>query len=66
MTRPTEIRIDRLVLPASESRRAEAFRAALERGLVGEFGGGVQASAGHSLADQAARAIGKRARSGGA
>jgi hypothetical protein len=66
MTRPTEIRIDRLVLPASERHRADAFRAALERGLVGEFGGGVQGSTGHPLADQAARAIGERAKRGGA
>lgn len=66
MTRLTEIRINRLVLPASERHRAEAFRAALERGLAGEFGGGEQCSTGHPLADRAARAIGERARRGGA
>ena len=40
MTRPTEIRIDRLVLPASERHRTAAFRAALEHSLVSRLGGG--------------------------
>jgi hypothetical protein len=66
MTRPTEIRIDRLVLPASERHRTDAFRAALERGLAREFGGGGPGSTGHLTAEKAARAIGDRAKRGGA
>ena len=65
MTRPTEIRIDRLVLPASERHRADAFRAALERGLGAEFGGNGAGSSGDRRADRAARAVARRARRGG-
>ena len=63
MTRPTEIRIDRLVLPASEAGRAEAFRAALERGLAERLGGGAgagTASGDHPLAERTAQTLAAR------
>ena len=66
MTRPTEIRIDRLVLPASERHRADAFRAALAQSLSGEFGGTGASPSGNPAADRASRAVAERARSSGA
>lgn len=62
MTRPAEIRIDRLVLPAGDRHRADAFRAALERGLSAEFGGEAAGPSGDPRADRAARAVAERAR----
>lgn len=67
MTRPTDIRIDRLVLPASERHRTEAFRAALERGIAARLGGVPEAAGGdHPLAAQTAHAVTLRIQGGGA
>ena len=67
MTRPTDIRIDRLVLPASERHRAEAFRAALEQGIAARLGGGAHAPGGENpLAARTAQAVVRRIQGGGA
>lgn len=66
MSRPIELRIDRLVLPATERHRADAFRAALARSLGAELGTGDAVPSGEPSADRAARAIADRARKGGA
>ncbi|MCW4460948.1 hypothetical protein OK349_04460 [Sphingomonas sp. BT-65] len=67
MTRPTDIRVDRLVLPASERHRAEAFRTALEQGLAARLGGAPQPAGGdHPLAARTAQAIARRIQGGGA
>lgn len=65
MTRPTEIRIDRLVLPASERNRAEAFRAALTQSLGAELGQGAASKSGIAAADKAAQAIAAKVRGAG-
>lgn len=66
MTRPTEIRIDRLVLPASERHRADAFRAALTQSLGAELGHGSQGPSGDASANRAAQAVAAAARRSGA
>ena len=66
MSRPTEIRIDRLVLPASERHRAEAFRAALTQSLGAELGHGSELPSGNASADRAAQAVAAAARKSGA
>lgn len=66
MTRPIEIRIDRLVLPAGERHRADAFRTALAQSLAAELEAGNAARGGVPAADRAARTIAERARRGGA
>lgn len=66
MTRPTEVRIDRLVLPASERHRAEAFRAALTQSLAAELGHGSEGPSTDPTANRAARAVAGTVRSSGA
>ena len=67
MTHPTDIRIDRLVLPASERHRAEAFRAALEQGIAARLGGAPETGGGdHPLAARTAEAVARRIQGGGA
>lgn len=66
MTRPTDIRIDRLVLPASERHRADAFRTALEQGIAARLGGAPEAAGGNPLAARTADAVARRIRGGGA
>jgi hypothetical protein len=62
MTRPTEVRIDRLVLPASERHRADAFRAALTQSLSAELGHGGEAPSTNPTANRAAQAVAAAAR----
>jgi hypothetical protein len=59
MTRPTEIRIDRLVLPASEAGRAAAVGGALERSLAARLEGGA-GPGGDPLTERIARAVAAR------
>ena len=66
MSRPTEVRIDRLVLPASERHRADAFRAALTQSLGAELGHGDDGLSGNASADRAAQAVAAAARRFGA
>ncbi|WP_343519442.1 hypothetical protein [Sphingomonas sp.] len=66
MTRPTDIRIDRLVLPAGERHRAEAFRAALEQGIAARLGGTSEVPGGQNpLATRTAQAVVRRIQGGG-
>ncbi len=60
MTGPREIRIDRLVLPASQAHNAAAFRAALERGLAAQTSGAPVPSSSVPLADRTAAAVAAR------
>lgn len=60
MTRPIEIRIDRLVLPASERHRAAAFRTALEQSLAGRLGGDAAASPQSLLVERTASMVAAR------
>lgn len=61
MTRPTEIRIDRLMLPASERHRTAAFRTALEQGLASRLGGGDTAASPESaLVERTASTVAAR------
>ena len=60
MTRPTEIRIDRLVLPASERHRAAAFRTALEHSLAGRLGGDAAPAPQSPLVERTASTVAAR------
>ena len=60
MTCPTEIRIDRLVLPASERNRTEAFRTALIQDLAARFGSESAAGARPPLVARTANAVAQR------
>ena len=59
MTRSTEIRIGRLVLPASEAGRAAAIGSALERSLAARIEGGAGAG-GDPRAERIARTVAAR------
>ena len=62
MTRPVNIKIDRLVLPASERGREAQFRAALENRLAAELGGQAVPGEASGLADRTATAIAAKVR----
>lgn len=59
MSGPTSIRIDRLVLPASQSRHAASIGPALERSLAAQVEG-QPAPGSDGLAERVARAVAVR------